>query len=357
MYWNFFRESKYRSPLTGYGHITGVYQLNMDPTQVKVVKLNGTNYPTWKFKLELLLIKDGLCTVIKDEAPNPITEDWNTKDDKARATIGLMVEDTELHNIRNAKTAKESWNFLKDCHEKATMTNKIMLMRKLFSTKLALNGNVEIHIGEILEMFHRLASLGENFQEHIIVAVLLSSLPENYDNLIAALEGREEKDLTKNFIVEKLLNEYRRKTNGSSQGNESVMKIAKNEQKGQREKPKCFNCGILGQFSRDCYKPKRNDQRFKPNRLNGISENERQETTSTAKPKCFGIVQLNYSGNQNRNEKNENIWNMDSGATSHMCNNKKLDHQMGISKPRIRSIGRRQSGDLLQKRIWNFAIQ
>lgn len=299
----------------------------MEQTKVQIAKLNGTNYPTWKFKVELLLIKDGLWKVIKEDPPNPVTPEWNNIDDKARATIGLMVEDSQLNHIRTAKTAKESWTSLKNIHESTTITNKIMLMRKLFNMKLALNGNLETHIGEMLEMFHRLSSLNENFQQHIVVAIILSSLPENYDNLITALEGREEKDLTKEFIIEKLLDEYRRKLNGNaSQADESVMKISKYDHKSKKPKPKCFNCGILGHFSRDCYKPKRNEQSSKPNRINGISEHddEKQEGKPTSRPKCFGIKQLIYSGNQNNTGRNEKIWNIDSGATSHMCNNKKF---------------------------------
>ena len=100
----------------------------MESTKIQIQKLNRSNYPTWKFKVELLLIKDGLWKVIRDNAPNPITDDWTDKDDKARATIGLLVEDNQLNLIRAATTAKESWTFLKNCHEKATMTNKIVLI-------------------------------------------------------------------------------------------------------------------------------------------------------------------------------------------------------------------------------------
>lgn len=44
-----------------------------------VEKLNENNYSTWKFKTEMLLIKEEIFTVITDNVPMPITTDWGKK--------------------------------------------------------------------------------------------------------------------------------------------------------------------------------------------------------------------------------------------------------------------------------------
>lgn len=289
MDWDLFLNQDRRTPLTGYGAQDGDPRQRkvknrkkkkicekrktitriMESTKIQITKLNAVNYPIWKFKVELLLIRDGLWKVIKDDAPDPITEVWNEKDDKARATIGLLVDDNQLGYIRNSKSAKESWAILKNIHEKATMTNKIVVMRKLFSARMSENGNIDNHISEMLELFERLVSLGERFEEHIVVAVILSSLPNNYDNLITALEGRPEKELTKEFVIEKLRDDYQRKIN-SNKSNEMtddcVMKISRNGS----SRPKCYNCGMEGHFAKDCYKPTQN-------RMNAITAKHHEE--------------------------------------------------------------------------------
>lgn len=49
---------------------------------------------------------------------------------EARTWIGLLVEDSQLGFIRKATSAKEAWDNLKAYHEKATLSNKVQLMRK-----------------------------------------------------------------------------------------------------------------------------------------------------------------------------------------------------------------------------------
>jgi len=73
---------------------------------LRITKLNGTNYQTWKFKLELLLTKEDLWDTMPQDSPDPVTDEWHTKDRKARANIGLLLEDNQLHLVCKETTAK-----------------------------------------------------------------------------------------------------------------------------------------------------------------------------------------------------------------------------------------------------------
>lgn len=169
--------------------------------KTKIAKLNNENYANWKFKLELLLRKQGLWKhVIEGSRPAPIWEgstvknqaqidDWEYKDVGARGTIGLLVMDDQLGHIRNLKTAKETWNALKDYHEKNTLTNKVYLMRSICSLKLEEGGDAIGHINSMNDLFTKLRDVGEeSLSDKWSAAMLLSSLPEGYDTLITSLE-------------------------------------------------------------------------------------------------------------------------------------------------------------------------
>ena len=100
-------------------------------SSLRIAKLNGSNYQTWKFKVELLLIKEDLWDVVSQEPPEALTPEWRAKDRKARASIGLLLEDSQLHLVRKEITARATWNALKQYHEKSTLSNKASLLRKL----------------------------------------------------------------------------------------------------------------------------------------------------------------------------------------------------------------------------------
>jgi hypothetical protein len=93
-----------------------------DLFRANITKLNNDNYSVWKFKMELLLMKEDLWSQVSTKKPAETTAapSWQKRDDRARATIGLLVEDSQLIHIRKDTTAKGAWESLKNYHEKST---------------------------------------------------------------------------------------------------------------------------------------------------------------------------------------------------------------------------------------------
>lgn len=221
-----------------------------------ITKLTNDNYYVWQYRVEMLLIKEGLWDAIKLEKPEPVTNKWRKMDDEARAYISLLVADNQLNHVRKATTAKDAWNTLKEYHQKSTLSNKVRLMREICGLKLPDNGDAEAHINSMTELFDKLGALGERLSEKWVVAMLLGSFPRSYDILITALETRPEEDLTLSLVQSKLLEENR-KRNGvqDSQGHESALKstsVQSTSDKRGGHNTECYFCKRRGHLKRDC---------------------------------------------------------------------------------------------------------
>ncbi|XP_051163516.1 uncharacterized protein LOC127282958 [Leptopilina boulardi] len=295
-----------------------------------VQKLNGDNYSVWSKKIELLLIREDLWEVVKEEPPTPEDSTWAKKDNRARATIGLLIEDNQLVHIEDATTAKEAWEKLKQHHQKASRSNIIYLYKKLFKSALPEDGNMEEHISEILTLINKLTALGEVLKDHLRATILLSSLPDSYSALITSLESRSETDFTLDFVKGRLIDEYsRRKDNKISEKNEeSALKVnhKQNFQGKDRETRHCFFCKKPNHVKKECFKYKKwKEKQDKEDKANKVSEcldefNEfcklvrEEHSDQEIKGKtCLSASEI---------KSDKDCWYVDSGATSHMTTSK-----------------------------------
>lgn len=151
----------------------GEKKANMAETRVTIAKLNSNNYESWRYKIELLLIKEGPWDVINKAAPEQPDTTWQTKDAQARATIGFLIEGNHLIHIRNKTTAAATWKALQDYHQKVSLSNKVMSLKSLCSTKLTENGNIEEHIIGISIIKERLEAIGEEIKEDYLLQCYL----------------------------------------------------------------------------------------------------------------------------------------------------------------------------------------
>ncbi|GBN06771.1 Retrovirus-related Pol polyprotein from transposon TNT 1-94 [Araneus ventricosus] len=193
--------------------------LSLKENNPQIVKLNANNYSVWKFKMEMILIKEDLFHLIEDDTPSQPDEKYIKKDRQARAIINLCIEDSEIIHIKYETTAKATWNKLKTIHERSNLSSKLFLLRKLYATKMSEDGNMNEHIAQMLELIDKLKAVGEEIKDDHIAALLLVSVPKSYDTLITALEARPENELTPELIKNKLTDEYNRRKEQDSDRN------------------------------------------------------------------------------------------------------------------------------------------
>lgn len=165
----------------------------MNSKSEQLIKLDNTNYYSWKYKMEMLLTKEDVweTVMINDELiPTGVRAltIWRKNDRKAKALIGLSVNDDQLVYIRNCTTAKESWLALKQAHEKNTMVNKVLLHKKLAKKQLKEGGDIQVHINDMNDIFQQLGDIEGATPDEWKIGILLASLPKSYDAIVTALE-------------------------------------------------------------------------------------------------------------------------------------------------------------------------
>lgn len=152
-------------------------------SKLGIEKLTNENYPQWSFEAEMLLEREDLWKHVVDAVPDPVTTAWTAGDRKARATIALLVEKRQHPLIRDAKTARETWNRLKEQHQKTTMCSRVSLICQVCDKKLSEGGDLEAHVYELEELFSRLQGAGKDLGEDVQVTILLRSLPASYESV------------------------------------------------------------------------------------------------------------------------------------------------------------------------------
>ena len=297
---------------------------------VTVVPLSGANYATWKIQCQMALMRDGVWKIVDGTEKSPTTGGadaqvkFDSRRDRALAIIVLSIEPTLLYLLGNPKDPSEVWKTLADQFQKKTWTNRLSLRRKLHSLKLKDGVSVQSHIKEMTEIFNELAIVGDAIGDSNRVVYLLASLPESYDMLVTAFEAHEAvPDMQ--VVTERLLHEERKLQDcGSSSSNPAsggALTARHNFKKG----PRCHFCKKFGHIQRNCRERERSQQ-------SGASEKHIKkpqhkahsaETRQRVESDEAGLV-VNHVLSADGKPRLTGRWIIDSGATSHTCNDRDL---------------------------------
>ena len=78
---------------------------------------------------------------------------------------------------------------LSNKYEKLSAMNKVYLMQRLFKLQMSEGGSVADHINKFNMIISQLSSLEINYEDEIKTLILVSSLPESWDTVVAAISS------------------------------------------------------------------------------------------------------------------------------------------------------------------------
>lgn len=152
-------------------------------------QLSGNNYSNWKFRVEILLDKEGVkdvLTTTQDEYDKMTADqkaNFNKKNTKAKCVIVQCMTDKHLEYIKDAQTAHEMLQCLKNVFERKSTFAKLYIMKKLLKLKCT-SEELQEHFMHVESLLRDLEDAGVKLHESDKVCYLLLTMPEKYETVI-----------------------------------------------------------------------------------------------------------------------------------------------------------------------------
>ncbi|KAG7188253.1 hypothetical protein KM043_016114 [Ampulex compressa] len=169
----------------------------------RIELLMKDNYDTWCIHAEALLIKNEGWDNVSGRKPRPkiikgnelsleAARAWDVTYQKARSDLVLSIGSSELKQIKGCQTAQEVWQKLKSIYALQGPAKKTALLKKLTGHRVAEGADIREHINEFIEVIDKLGEMDIPIHKHLQSALLLSSLPNTYENFRCAIGSRDE---------------------------------------------------------------------------------------------------------------------------------------------------------------------
>ena len=168
----------------------------------KVDKLTFENYPHWKFNMKMFLMGKDLWEIVNGTEVLAAEDDaesrrkFKRRENLAMSYICLSVSTPLQIYVRGTKSANEAWNSLMDHFEEKTLSKIVHYRRKLYRLSVDKSTNMITHVNTLKTLAERLESVDNPIEERDLAMILITSLPESYNNFITALETLKPDQLT-----------------------------------------------------------------------------------------------------------------------------------------------------------------
>lgn len=266
-----------------------------------IQKLNGSNFLPWKRQIEIIFTLKGLEKALsQDEVDRKL-------DMQAILILLGTMDDAHKIQVQAEPSAKAIMKNLELQHANTSISNKHKLISNFFKYVKPAGESLNLHIGRMKEMRATIVNLGESISEDLFQIALIHSFPE-FPDVLRQWEVTHPSMKTTEFLVA-TLNQRESDTKEAHQAFAVRRPAYPYLSVADRKKNTfCAICRKKGHWARECPENKQGATaaliNFEQHEESDESECDIALNTESIDPSL------------------KNKWVADTGATSHMCNNK-----------------------------------
>lgn len=179
------------------------------PRAYNIPPLTASNYALWSIKIQMLLIKSELWSIVDGTEAQPASSDvaglsaWQLKDSKARADILLHCGENQLISLQPLTTSKLVWDRIKQIYQKSNQASQVHLHKQLCQMTMSDNDDVVSFLESWLALVQEASISGCTLSETQQVHLLLGALLETWSAFVTTQGGLS--DLTLINLISNIL--------------------------------------------------------------------------------------------------------------------------------------------------------
>ncbi len=283
------------------------------------------------------------------------TPDQVPLEKKALSYVMDALCDNLFRKYIEQSTMTDLWDALKTDYETTDAQLQFVLRNKFLTCKKSRNERMTDYIDRLTSLSQDLTSADCTVTEPDFILTLLNGTHEEFGNFVsAACSKKAAKDLKKNELISLLIKEddLQRSMNQNRASNLERRVMYTNNSNGYRNKyakksnsvknRKCYNCGIPGHYANEC---KRMKSEVKAVSFDKTSSNREKEYVCIEKDtyeegddfvrniKKQRICTLRTFSLGESTERNK--WLLDSGASTHACNDPSMFESIRLEDSKI----------------------